>query len=165
MQKEKSFELFWASSIQLTWPQSLTSSVFWCSSTNSCLSRQYLHFRSSNQCSVGSTCSPCVPYTPPIRFILIPAVNSQREIHRKYPARRSTALTQENAICSSVILFNHLSCDSHRPVMKEEYIYVTASPWEQTFSRCNVRSARQFDRNATLYCHSGYSLQRRDGAS
>jgi hypothetical protein len=91
---------------------------------------------------------------------------SKGNTHRKYPARRSTVLTQENAaICSSVILFNHLSCDSHRPVMKVEYIHVTASPWEKTFSLCNVRSTRQFDRNATLHCHSGYSVQRRDGAS
>jgi len=91
---------------------------------------------------------------------------SKGNTHRKYPARRSTALTQENAaICSSVILFNHLSCDSHHPVMKEEYIYVTASPSEKTLSRCNVRSTRQFDRNATLPRHSGYSAPRRDGAS
>lgn len=90
---------------------------------------------------------------------------SKGNTHRKYPARRSTALTPEcAAIFPSVILFNHLSCDSHCPVMKEEYIYVTASPCEKTFSRCNVRSTRQFDRNATLHCHSGCSVRRRDEA-
>jgi hypothetical protein len=74
-------------------------------------------------------------------------------------------LTQEYAsICFSVILFNHLSCDSHLPVMTEVYIYVTASPWQKTFSRCKVRSTRQLDRNATLNCHAGCLVQWRDGA-
>lgn len=59
---------------------------------------------------------------------------SKGNTHRKYPARRSTALTQAYvSIRSSVILFNHLSCDSHRPVMTDVYIYVITSPSEKTF--------------------------------
>ena len=54
---------------------------------------------------------------------------SKGNTHRKYPTRRSTALTQAYvSICSSVILFNHLSCDSHCPVMTDVYIYVITSP-------------------------------------
>jgi hypothetical protein len=99
---------------------------------------------------------PCPSYPfPPIHLDSGNKVRKENNT-QNISSQKANSLDASVLSAPPVVLFNHLSCDSHSAVMTEVYIYVITSPCEKTAPlQCSFYTTVRFSRNAAQSCQSG----------